>query len=97
MSLLQQKLVTSPFSNAIMSFSAALGLRSSDLTWHNPGSYTPLLSALIYCNQVLLTKSVLLSHPPQDNPTSSSNQLTAILREWNTNASYGPVSELLYL
>jgi hypothetical protein len=85
MSILQQELVENCFQNPLMSFSAALGVHCTDYAWHKPGSYTHYLSGLVYCNQVLLSYSVLSTCSSNVTLKSAPKGIDALLKEWNTN------------
>jgi hypothetical protein len=81
LAMTQHKLLSELRRKPLLSFACALGVRSSDLSWLVHGSYTSYLSALIYCNQVILTYSILEKHRLADDAESAILEIELVMME----------------
>ncbi|OLL26207.1 hypothetical protein NEOLI_004805 [Neolecta irregularis DAH-3] len=95
-SLIEHPLEFDSFESPIISFSAALCLNSTGSSFLEPHHFTPFLSRLIYCIQLITLEYNLVNYEinKEDNQ-SFQNYFKIACDKWILNTTVGPMSELL--
>ncbi|OLL25279.1 hypothetical protein NEOLI_004890, partial [Neolecta irregularis DAH-3] len=95
-SLIAHTLEFNVFESPIISFSAALSLNTNGSNFLEPHKFTPYLSKLIYCIQLIVLEYNLINYDllKEDNQSFQS-YFQIDCEKWILNTTDGPMSELL--